>query len=278
MGSENWNEEEAAVDYARALFKYGERQQRQQRDSTLDLRGVPPQPPIPKSSGRIKDRKSKYTGVSFHKQNNKWQAQIMINGKQHNIGYYDNEEEAAVDYARALFKYGESRQQRESTLDLTGVPPQPLIPKSSGRSKDGASKYTGVSFTKQLNKWQARINIYGKQHCIGYYEKEEEAAVDYARALFKYGERQERQQRALDLSNVPPLPPIPKRSKQIKEGTSKYTGVSFNKQMNKWQARINIDRKQHYIGYYDNEEEAAVDYARALFKYKGQEGQGALMR
>ena len=68
------------------------------------------QPPILKSAGRIKDGASKYTGVCFSKQQNKWQAQIMIDGKQHSIGYYDNEEEAAVDYARALFKYGERRQ------------------------------------------------------------------------------------------------------------------------------------------------------------------------
>ncbi len=51
----------------------------------------------------MKDGASKYTGVSFHKQMNKWQAQIMIVAKKHRIGYYDNEEEAAMDYARALF-------------------------------------------------------------------------------------------------------------------------------------------------------------------------------
>jgi len=29
-----------------------------------------------------------------------------------------------------------------------------------------------------------------------------------------------------------------------------------------------MDGKRHYIGYYENEEEAAIDYARAVFKYK----------
>ncbi len=73
----------------------------------------------------------------------------MIDGKRHHIGYYENEEEAAVDYARALFTYGERqlRQQRKSALDLSNVPPQPPITKS-GRSKDGTSKYTGVGFIK----------------------------------------------------------------------------------------------------------------------------------
>ena len=80
----------------------------------------------------------------------------------------------------------------------------------------------------------------------------------------------------LDLSDVPPQPPIPKRAGQIKEGASKYSGVTFNKQMNKWRARICIEGKHRYVGSYENEEEAAVDYARAVFKYKDKGGQKAI--
>ena len=153
---------------------------------------MPPQPPIPKSKRYVKEGASKYTGVSFNKQNNRWTAQIMIEGKQHTIGRrYDNEEEAAVDYpARALFKYKggvKDREQRDSfAIDLSGVPPQPPIPKSSGRIKEGASKYTGVFLNQQRYKWVAQIRIDGKLLLIGYYDDEEEAAVDYARAVFKY--------------------------------------------------------------------------------------------
>ena len=46
------------------------------------------------------------------------------------------------------------RKRQAFTIDLTGVPPQPTIPKSCGRIKDGASKYTGVSFSKKvINGW-----------------------------------------------------------------------------------------------------------------------------
>ena len=48
-----------------------------------------------------------------------------------------------------------------------------------------------------------------------------------------------------------------------------FTGVCFNKRDNIWQAQINLDGKTRLIGYYDDENEAAVDYARAVFKYKG---------
>jgi len=35
----------------------------------------------------------------------KWQAQISVDGKRCRIGYYDNEKENAIDYARAVFKF-----------------------------------------------------------------------------------------------------------------------------------------------------------------------------
>eukprot|EP00985_Skeletonema_marinoi_P005492 scaffold2384_cov150-Skeletonema_marinoi.AAC.2 len=322
------NEEEAATDYARAVFKYKNQaalgKAREQDSFIIDLSDVPPQLPIPKSAGRIKEGASKYkgdsfiidlsdvppqspisksewrikegaskyTGVSFDKRMNKWKAQIYIDGKNRLIGYYDNEEEAAVDYARAVFKYknqaalGKARKD-SFIIDLSDVPPQPPIPKSSGTIKEGASKYTGVHFNKQMNKWRVQIDIKGKLRTIGYYENEEEAATDYARAVFKYKGQaaldKARERRALDnareqgsiiidLSGVPPQPPITKSAGLIKEGASKYTGVTFHKRTKKWQAQISIEGKQRHIGCYENEEEAIVDYARAVFKYRGQFG------
>ena len=67
------------------------------------------------------------------------------------------------------------------------VPPQSLIYKSKWF---GGSKYAGVSFNKANNKWMAQITIEGKGQHIGYYENEEEAAADYARAVFKYNQCQ----------------------------------------------------------------------------------------
>ena len=258
----------------------------------LDLSDVPPQEPIPKSRGWIKEGASKYVGVTFRKEINKWQAQIQIEGKKHFIGYYENEEEAAIDYARALFKYkgrealdnkkmGRQSDKADSFfIDLTDVPTQPPIPKSEGRMKEGASRYTGVYANKGNNKWYAKITIEGKSRHIGYYENEEEAAADFARAKFKYEgqgaldkarkQKVDRFVGVIDLSDVPPQLPIPKIKGHIKEGASKYTGASFNKAANKWEARIMIEGKKHCIGHYENEEEAAIDYARAVFKYKGE--------
>eukprot|EP00984_Skeletonema_dohrnii_P025863 scaffold15073_cov110-Skeletonema_dohrnii-CCMP3373.AAC.1 len=279
------NEEEAAADYARAVFKY---KNQAALGKAFDLTDVPPQSPIPKRAGHMKEGSSKYIGVSFGKKSKKWHAKISIDGKKRYVGSYENEEEAGSDYARAVFKYkgqaalGKAREQDSFIIDLSYVPPQPPIPKSCGCAiKEGASKYTGVHFNKQTNKWHALIMIDGKSLFIGSYDNEEAAAVDYARAEFKYHTCQgaldkAREQDAIiiDLTGIPPQSPIPKRKGRIKEGSSKYTGVSFKKKLSKWLAKIRIDGKQRYIGAYENEEAAAADYARAVFKYKGQAALG----
>ena len=292
------NEEEAAIDFARAAFKYkGQEALNNLREQTssglaVHLRDVPPQLPILKSEGNIKGGTSKYVGVNFDKKRKIWKAIISIKGKLRHIGYYKNEEEAAIDFARAVFKFKgqdavdkarEQNKQSTPAIDLSDVPPQQPILKSKGRIKEGSSKYTGVSFDKSMQKWSAKITIEGKLHHVGYYKNEEEAAIDYARAIFKYKGQdapdKAREQNSsgsksafnIDLSDVPPQPPILKSKERIKEGSSKYTGVYFDKSMSKWKAAIRIEGKQQCIGYYEDEEEAAADYARALFMFKGQD-------
>jgi len=50
-----------------------------------------------------KNTLSIYKGVTFHKRNNKWMAQIRINGKIIHLGYFDVETEAAKAYnAKAI--------------------------------------------------------------------------------------------------------------------------------------------------------------------------------
>ena len=321
---------------------------RNKRSQLIDLTDVPPQLPIMSSKRR---GSSKYQGVSYWKTRNKWRAKITIDGKSYFIGYYENEEEAAIDYARAVFKYrcrsvgqkakkneslfcstkgcphekaangkfcyscdgilchdvplppqskpkdckiadcnevnpcqqndaaaskkrpilllmgdaddaSETTKRQKKVIDLTDVPPQLPILKGNGNS--GTSKYKGVCFQKAKNKWHAQITIDGTSRHIGLYENEEEAAVDYARAALKY---RSVGQKVIDLTDVPPQLPILKGNGSGRSGTSKYKGVCFQKAKNKWHAQITIDGTSRHIGVYENEEEAAVDYARAAFKY-----------
>jgi hypothetical protein len=53
-------------------------------------------------------------------------------------------------------------------------------------------------------------------------------------------------------------------SKDIKNKSSKYTGVSWCKKRNKWTTRIRVGNKYLFLGYYINEEDANLAYQNKL--------------
>jgi group I intron endonuclease len=57
-----------------------------------------------------------------------------------------------------------------------------------------------------------------------------------------------------------------------KNGSSKYSGVSFSKPHNKWKARITYNRKELYIGIFETEIEAALAYNQVADDYYGYKG------
>lgn len=59
------------------------------------------------SQNKHMEKSSKYVGVSFDKDTNKWKASIQINKKIKNIGRFNNEEDAHNAYLKALEEIGE---------------------------------------------------------------------------------------------------------------------------------------------------------------------------
>ncbi|MCP4354360.1 MAG: hypothetical protein GY793_01765 [Proteobacteria bacterium] len=57
-------------------------------------------------------------------------------------------------------------------------------------------------------------------------------------------------------------------SKDKSGGSSKYVGVSWNKQTNKWLASIRVNGKQKYLGRYKSEKIASAVYQYELDKLK----------
>jgi hypothetical protein len=119
---------------------------------------------------KCREAGSKYRGVSWNKNKNKWTATIYSNGKKHNLGYFEDEEEAARAYDRAARAHKGEKAQLNFPAEG-----------ESGPSRQ-SSKYRGVSWEKSHNKWIAKVQYGGKRHSLGYFEDEEEAARAYDRA------------------------------------------------------------------------------------------------
>lgn len=105
--------------------------------------------------------------------------------------------------------------------------------------KNKTSKYTGVNWDKDRNKWVSFIRIEKERFNLGRFETEKEASEAYQKAL-KYWEE----------NKIKPI--------IIKNYTSKHKGIFFNKKIKKWILNIYLgnNKKRTYIGCYNTEEEA----------------------
>lgn len=54
------------------------------------------------------------------------------------------------------------------------------------------------------------------------------------------------------------------------DNTSGYKGVCFDKRKGKWMSRIHSDNKTHFIGYFNNKEDAALAYKEAAISKHGE--------
>lgn len=125
-----------------------------------------------------------------------------------------------------------------------------IISQRENTSKDrkgGASKYVGVSWDKRDSKYQSKIWVNRKYKCLGVFESEYDAHIAYQKALQMYNDG--------DLSFMKPK----------RYGSSQYKGVS--KSFKGWRARININKKEKYLGCFDTELEAHNEVQRFKQQY-----------
>ena len=59
-------------------------------------------------------------------------------------------------------------------------------------------------------------------------------------------------------------------NKKKSRGSSKYKGVSWKRDNNKWQAAIRCGLETHYLGLFSSQESAAAAYNEAAIKYFGE--------
>ncbi|KAK9808652.1 hypothetical protein WJX72_001315 [[Myrmecia] bisecta] len=177
---------------------------------------------------------SKYRGVVWHKSNSKWEARIYDNGKQRFLGYFLSEEEAAHMYdAVAIKMHG-------NTAKLNF----PFGQHPSALRADSASTPRLASQLKRASSAPAAVS---PKTALPF-------ALPSAAALAAAGRKG--------------FGPQKGRALPIK-GSSKFRGVSWNSNCCKWRAQVWKGSEVHHLGYYEDEEEAARAYDRAVQELRG---------
>lgn len=196
------------------------------------------------------NKTSKYKGVSLF--GNKWRVVIKKDKKSKFLGLFDSETEAAFVYNKhALELFGEYAYLNELPV---GTFFEDRV------KKEKSSKYNGVTFDSKNNKWIAKIKINSKEKYLGIFSDELEAANYFNLAVKEYG---------ADVSLLNEIPSTFVSIYKKKKITSKYRGVFFHKRDKKWVSSISYNKKQFSLGYFINENDAALAYNMAAIHYFG---------
>jgi hypothetical protein len=142
----------------------------------------------------------------------------VINGKQVYLGAFAKEEDAARAYNEFV---------QHGTCNV--------VPKQEGSS----SKFRGVCWRKNANKWVAQRVVNGKKVYLRYYAKEEDAARAHINFV-QHGTR-----------NF-----VGNDKKKQRGSSSRFRGVSWNKASGTWRATLD----GRYLGLFRDEKDAARRY------------------
>ena len=169
------------------------------------------------------------------------------------------------------------------------------------------SEYVGVYWARQESKWTAQIRSgggpgqCGKSQNLGAFADETEAARAFDTAAWwlrgddAHGGRSYRPQGGTQWLrlNFPTQAEVKRAQERgapftiseedkvaaaaasaLTQGPSQFVGVSWEKRMRKWKAKINHDGMRQHLGCYDGEHEAARAFDTAARQWRGEDAHG----
>lgn len=213
-----------------------------------------------------KNRTGTYKGISFCNEKQKWKAELKRNYKTIFLGYFETELDAAKVYNNYAAFVNMTQNTNYILNDIPDYITTPIDVPSANQElllQNKTSKYIGVSYDYNRDYFVVSIKYNSKTYHLGNNVSEIECAKIY-------------NQQALYLNNhfntdyilndIPGYTTIEKNihSEILKNKennkSSKYHGVTFSKQKNKFQALLVHNKKQIYIGTFENELDAAKAY------------------
>ncbi|GIL94369.1 hypothetical protein Vretimale_593, partial [Volvox reticuliferus] len=223
-------------------------------------------------------RESAYRGVYWDEKQNQWRAEIKENGGTTILGHFATQEDAARVYDAAVLRSGNKELLNFPLLAKPATNPHPG-PKARGPRAPGTrvtSQYKGVSWNSACSKWVAVLwdrELKRARH-IGSYESEEDAARAYDKeALRMLGPEAglNFRESAADYLAEIGADGVPEGTHNSNKGSSQYRGVSWHERSQRWEVRVWGGGKQHFIGSFTEEVEAARAYDRAVLRLRGQD-------
>ena len=203
----------------------------------------------------------KFKGV--RKSGKKFRANIRIDGKTQSLGTFDTPKEAAQAYDRAAIQAGRPT----SKLNFLDQVPKFYKPKNKKLSSNNTTGYRGV--VKKGNRFQARIMIGGTRQNIGIFDTTKEAAIawDLAAVQAKRLKSDLNFPFLYDCRVIESSPKLKKRRIGNYKNNTGFNGVS--KKGKKFQATININGKQKFLGIFTRARDAAMAYDEAIVELSG---------
>lgn len=219
----------------------------------------------------VTNKTGKYKGVSWNNDKKKWHVVLKKNYKNIFLGYYDTE----IDGAKVYNEYASFINETENTnYLLNNIPnfitkPRDVLTDNKNEFlQKKTSKFIGIDYIKTRQHYKASIKYNKKTYTLGEDEHEIECAKLYNQQALYYNNNYNTK---YILNEIPNYITIPKdihtenKNKYIKNKSSKYHGVTFSKQANKYKAKLTFNKKQIHLGTFVNEIDAAKAYnQRAL--------------
>ena len=208
-----------------------------------------------------------FKGTSYVSEKKLWCAQLQYNYKQHFLGYYSDE----IDAAKVYNDYASFLNQTENTEfllnDIPGYIRNIPVEILQGKQTKKSSKYNGVSYDTRRKHYVAGIQLSGKTYNLGNSLDEIVCARIWNQQALYFNNTFNTKYILNDINEkcIPKdFRPELLENKQNKK-TSKYYGVSFST-AKKWVCSYMMNRKKIHIGTYETELEACQAYNNVVIE------------
>lgn len=211
-------------------------------------------------------RTGEYKGANFSIEKNKWKAELKLDNKNYFLGYFDTEIEAGKAYNQYALYLNETTENNYMLNEIEGyITVAKNIPEDTKERllEEKSSKFNGVSYDNKRKYYVVSIKMNGKSYHLGHHLNEVECGKIYNQQALYFNNHNNTK---YTLNDIPGYITVEKNiyeelqnSKQYNK-TSKYSGVTFNKQKNKYMAYLVYHKKRITIGFFTDEKEAAREY------------------